>query len=330
MRVPFAALGLALLADTALAACDPGERVIKFSHVVAEKGHPKGEAAAEFAARVNADLDGRVCVEVYPSSTLMPDDETLFAALATGEVQMAAPSIAKMGAISSRFMVFDLPFLFPDLEAVTYFQTSDLGQDLLGDTRDAGMVGFTYWHNGLTQMSAKRPVVRPEDARGLTFRISGSPVSAVYYDLLGAGTKKLKFSAVYDALKTGEVDGQENTWSNIYTKRFYTVQDSVTETNHRVIAYMVLGSLPFFESLPAADREAVERILTEVTHEYNRFAYEMGEYNKQRTMENGGRVNRLSAEDVAAWRDALAPVYQRFEARIGADLIRAAQAAGTR
>ncbi|MEM7497554.1 MAG: DctP family TRAP transporter solute-binding subunit [Pseudomonadota bacterium] len=324
LRPALALSAMIAFASPAMASCDAGERVIRFSHVVAEKGHPKGEAASALAARINEELDGEVCLEVHPNSSLFADNDEMFAALESGELQMAAPSIAKMGGISRRFQVFDLPFLFEDLESVTRFQSSDLGQRLLDETRSAGILAFTYWHNGLTQFSATRALKRPEDMEGLTFRISGSKVSQAYIETLGGSAKKLKFSQVYDALRTGEVQGQENTWSNIYTKKFYEVQDSITETNHRVIAYAVLGSQAFFDSLPQQQRESVERIIEEVTHEYNRFAFEIGELNKIKAAQNGARINSLSSAARQEWIDALLPVWQTFEGEIGGDLIAAA------
>ena len=333
MQLRLTTLAMAALAafgaQPAAADCDPGEAVLNFSHVVSPTGHPKGEAAAEFARRLNRELNGRLCVVVHPNSSLFSDDDTMFAALASGELQMAAPSISKMSGFSKRFQVFDLPFLFPDLEAVTRFQHSAAGQALLAEMDPHGIHAFTYWHNGLRQMSAVRPLKSPEDVAGLTFRIQGSPVEAAQFARLGAATKKLKFSEVYDALAAGEVTGQENTWSNIYTKGFFKVQDSVTETNHSLIAYAVLGSARFFDNLDDDSRNTVLRTLAEVTHEYNRFAFEIGEMNRMRLVEAGGRVNQLDEQGRKAWVDAMLPVWDQFRNEIGQSLIEAAQGRNT-
>ena len=112
-----AALGLAGSGAVALAACDDGETVVKFSHVVAAKGHPKGEAAERLAQRVNDEMNGFLCMEVYPNSTLYDDDKVM-EALILGDVQLAAPSLAKFEAYTKKYRLFDLPFLFQDLGAV--------------------------------------------------------------------------------------------------------------------------------------------------------------------------------------------------------------------
>lgn len=315
------------LAGQATAACDPGEQVIKFTHVTAAKGHPKGEAASALETRFNAELDGKACLKVYPNADLYDDNDAMFQALLDGDVHLAAPSIAKMSSISKRYQVFDLPFIFDDLEAVINFQYTPEGEDLLRAGEEKGFVGLAYWLNGLRQITSSPAVVLPEDADGLRFRISGSPVGSAYFNLLGAETVRISFSKLYDALAEKAVNGQENTWANIYTKQFHTVQDAVTETNHSVIAYMVISSREWLDSLPPDVRNVLEVTLLDVTHEYNRFAFQIGEVQRRNVIADGGVVNELTGSQKDAWRQALKPVWRQFEDEIGVDLIRAAQAA---
>jgi C4-dicarboxylate-binding protein DctP len=324
-----AALMTLAVAAPAVAQCDPGERVIRFSHVTAAKGHPKGEAATALKARIDEQLNGRACMEVYPNSTLFNDDDAMFQALLDGDLEMAAPSIAKMSSLSPRFQVFDLPFMFQDLEAVINFSYTPEGEALLLAGQPKGFVGLSYWLNGMRQISATRPILQPSDVNGLTFRIQGSPVELAYYAIMGGKSKKLSFAAVYDALASGEVDGQENSWSNIYTKRFYRVQDSITITNHSLIAYIVVTSQAFLQSLDPALREDLQQILAEVTHERNRFAFQLDEVNQMKILEDGGTINRLKDAQRQVWVDTLKPVWAQFEEGIGADLIAAAQKSNT-
>src|SRR3546814_13843792 len=95
-----------------------------------------------------------------------------------------------------------------------------------------GLLGLGYWHNGMKQISAKKPLLTPEDAAGLTFRIQTSDVLEAQFRALDANPQKLAFSEVYGALKTGVVDGQENTRSTIYTKKYHEVQAGITARNH--------------------------------------------------------------------------------------------------
>ncbi|QPH55969.1 DctP family TRAP transporter solute-binding subunit [Pontivivens ytuae] len=305
-------------------ACDPGELEMVFSHVTAAVGHPKGEAATALADRINADLNGQACMTVYPNSELYADDDELFQAMLDGEVHFAAPSLAKMSPIVPQAQLFDLPFLFDNMEELIDFTYTPEGESILEAASLNGYLGLGYWLNGMREMSATVPIRRPEDVQGLTFRLSGSPVGEVYYDMLGVETITMSFSKVYDALATGEVDGQENSWSNIYTKSFYTVQDGVTETNHGVLAYMLFTSEAFMDSLDPGLRAELEQIILEVTHERNGFAYQLADVNRNLILQDGGVIRTLNDEERQAWVDALLPVWDQFEDAIGADLIQAA------
>jgi C4-dicarboxylate-binding protein DctP len=304
------------------------EIVIKFSHVVAPTGQPKGEAATEFAERVNKELAGKVKVEVYPNSQLYNDDKVLQAML-LGDVQMAAPSLSKFEQYTLKYRVFDLPFLFNDIGAVDRFQMSDTGQQLLDAMDDKGLHGLAYWHNGMKQLSADRPLLVPADAAGLKFRIQESDVLEAQFEALDANPQKMAFSEVYGALQQGVVDGQENTWSNIYTKKFYEVQDGITETNHGVIDYLVVTNAEFWDGLPDDIRADLERILGEVTAKYNAEANQINDESRQKILDAGAEIRELTPDQRQAWVDSMKPVWQQFQDDVGADVMDAAMQANT-
>ncbi|MDC1381791.1 C4-dicarboxylate ABC transporter, partial [Octadecabacter sp.] len=110
--------------------CDDGEIVVKFSHVTNTDRHPKGIAATLLQERVNAEMNGVMCMEVFPQSSLYNDDQVLEAML-QGDVQLAAPSLSKFEAFTRQFRIFDLPFMFTNIEAVDAFQASETGQAML-------------------------------------------------------------------------------------------------------------------------------------------------------------------------------------------------------
>lgn len=306
--------------------CDPNEVVIKFSHVVAAKGHPKGEAANRLAARINEDMDGKACMEVYPNSTLYDDDKVM-EALLLGDVQLAAPSLSKFEAYTKKYRLFDLPFLFADLAAVDRFTESESGKNLLHVMDDVGFVGLGYWLSGLKQFSGSKPLLAPEDAAGLKFRIQTSDVAEAMIEAMEGNAQKLAFSEVYGALQTGVVDGQENTWSNIYTQKFFEVQDGITETNHQVLAYLLVTSTDFLDSLDPETREQFLTIVGEVTKEGNAKVAETEAMNRQRILDTGEEIRTLTPEQRAAWVEAMKPVWDQFTDDIGQDLIDAAVAA---
>lgn len=321
-----AAAALAFTANTALASCEPGEIVIKFSHVTNTDKHPKGIAAALLAQRVNDEMNGKACMEVYPSSQLYNDDQVLEAMLA-GDVQLAAPSLSKFEKFTKKFRIFDLPFMFDDVAAVDRFQTSADGEKLKGSMRRRGLQGLAFWHNGMKQMSANKPLIDPSDAAGLKFRVQPSDVLVAQMEALKANPQKMAFSEVYGALQTGVVDGQENTWSNVYGQKFFEVQDGITETNHGIIDYLVVTSTEWWDGLPGDVRSQLKTILDEVTAARNAESTRVNEEAKAAIIAAGGVIRTLTPAQRGKWVDAMKPVWAKFEGDIGADLIQAAQAA---
>ena len=329
MRFLTAAAAAAVLAFTgnaALASCEDGEIVIKFSHVTNSDKHPKGIAASLLQKRVNEEMNGKACMEVFPNSQLYNDDQVLEAMLA-GDVQMAAPSLSKFEKFTKKFRLFDLPFMFDDVKAVDRFQTSADGQKLKNAMRRRGLQGLAFWHNGMKQISAKKPLIVPADAEGLKFRVQPSDVLVAQMEALKANPQKMAFSEVYGALQTGVVDGQENTWSNIYGKKFFEVQDGVTESNHGIIDYLVVTSTEWWSGLPDDVRGQLQTILDEVTKTRNDASTRVNEEAKAAIIAAGGVVRTLTSEQRGKWVDAMKPVWAKFEGDIGTDLISAAQAA---
>jgi C4-dicarboxylate-binding protein DctP len=315
-----AAAMAALMADAAPAAA---QTVIKFSHVVADDT-PKGRGAKMFQELVAERLGDKVTVEVYPNSQLFGDDKEM-QALLLGDVQLIAPSLSKFDQYTDQLQVFDLPFLFDDIEAVHRFQNSDKGKELLGALEDKGFVGLGYWDNGMKQLSANECLVTPEDASGKKFRIQASDLLEAQFHALDANPQKLAFAEVYNALQTGVVDGQENTWSNIYSQKFQEVQDCFTESNHGYIGYLLVANAEFWNGLDEDVRTELEAILEEVTQEVNRIAVELNERDKQNVVDAGVEVIELTPEQRQQWRDAMAPVYEEFGEEIGEDVMQAAQ-----
>src|SRR6056297_125637 len=258
------ALAMSVSATAVSAACDDGEIVVKFSHVTNTDKHPKGIAASLLEKRVNEEMDGTMCMEVFPNSTLYNDNKVLEAML-QDDVQLAAPSLSKFEKFTKQFRLFDLPFMFKDINAVDAFQASDNGQALLDSMQRRGLQGLAYWHNGMKQMSANVPLVEPSDAEDLKFRVQSSDVLVAQMEAIGGSPQKMAFSEVYGALQQGVVDGQENTWSNIYGKKFFEVQDGITETNHGIIDYLVVTNIDWLNGLDEDVREQFLTILDEVT-----------------------------------------------------------------
>lgn len=295
--------------------------VIKFSHVVAIDT-PKGQAAEHFKATAEKLTKGRVRVEVYSNSQLLKTNDEL-EALQKGTVQMLAPALATFGAIGlSEFEVFDIPYMFPTRTALYAVTDGPIGKNLLKKLEPKGIVGLGYWDNGFKIMTSNKPLHVPADYQGQKMRISSSQTLMAQMRALGAVPAEVGFAETYQAMKTGALDGAENSASNLYTQKMNDVQKHLSLTNHGYIGYVVVVNKKFWEGLPADIRVALEAALREAT------AYEriIAQLDNDRSIDAIKKIGKTivyvptAAED-AAMRKALAPVRQQVEARIGKDLV---------
>jgi C4-dicarboxylate-binding protein DctP len=320
-KLIMAAASIAALAFAGTASAADSPIVIKFSHVVAADT-PKGKAADKFKELAEKYSNGKVKVEIYPNSTLYKDKEEL-EALQLGAVQMLAPSNSKFGPIGIKeFEVFDLPYILPDLATLRKVTDGPLGARLLKLLDSKGMTGLAYWDNGFKQMSANKKLVTPADYKGLKFRIQSSKVLEAQFRTLGSIPQVMAFSEVYQALQTGVVDGQENTWSNIYTQKMHEVQTYITVTNHGYIGYVVVTNKKFWDGMPADVRAQCEKAMKEATEYGNGQSAKENEDALAEIKKTGkSEIVSLTPEQDAAMRKALEPVYQDVAKRVGQPLI---------
>ena len=303
------------------------EYVIKFSHVVAQNT-PKGQAADLFAELVHKKTNGRVKIEVFPNSQLYNDNKVLEAmrlskSKTTGI--MAAPSLSKFVKFSNTLQAFDLPYLFDDVKDVHKLVDSPIMDRMTDGLGSKGLRALTVWDNGMKVFSIKgdKPLKKsPDDFTGKKFRIQSSDVASSMITHLGGTPQKLPFKEVYTALAQGVVDGQENAWSNIYSKKFFEVQDYISVSNHSYLGYLVVVSRDFWSGLPEDVRAQVTEALKEATAANRRFAAEADTADRKKIEKAGyAKVVEMSAAERGAWRKATAPVWKEFRDKIGGDLI---------
>jgi C4-dicarboxylate-binding protein DctP len=297
--------------------------VIKFSHVVAAET-PKGKAAERFKQLAEERTSGRVRVEIYPNSQLYKDKEEI-EALQLGAVQMLAPTSSKFGPLGvPEFEVFDLPFLFPSRDALHRVTEGPIGAAILKKLEAHGITGLAYWDNGFKNISANRPLLSPDDVRGLKMRIQSSRVLHAQMRALRANPQVTAMAEVYQALQTGVVDGTENVWSNMYTLKFHEVQRHATLTDHGYIGYAVIVNKLFWDGLPPDIRSHLEQAMREATAFANQIAQKENDDAIVAIRASGlTEVHELTAEQREAWRQALLPVHAQMEDRVGKELVEA-------
>ncbi len=244
-------------------------------------------------------------------------------------VQMAAPSLSKFSKIVPQLALFDLPFLFRDINHLHKVQDTAVGTKLKEMVNPKGFVALDFWDNYFKQLSSsKKALLLPTDAAGQKFRIMSSKVLEAQFKAVGANTQMMPFSEVYSGLQRGVIDGQENTNSNIFTKKFYKVQKYLSITNHGYLGYLVVVSMKFWGSLSADLQANVKQAMKEATAKERAWAKELNDLQFAKIQEyakSSGKleIHNLSAEQIQTWRDAVSPIYSQFydDAMIGKSLI---------
>ncbi len=301
--------------------------VIQFSHVVTPDT-TKGRAALRFKELAEARSAGRVRVEVYPNSTLYKDREEL-EALRLGAVQMLAPSLSKLSALGvPDFEYFDLPYLFPDAASFRRVCTAAVGASLLGQLEANDIRGLAYWDNGFKVFTANRPVRLPSDLKGLRVRVQASKTLVSQMKTLGAEVSISPLTAVYEALRNGQLDAQENVLTNIESQRLHEVQSHMTLTQHGYLAYAVLVNQTFWDRLPAEIRQVLEGALRDATQ----FANQIAPQENQRALAKLKASGRLAIHtpttgEMEQWRQALSQVSRQLPASMNPAVLEAMQRA---
>ncbi|CAH0343970.1 TRAP transporter substrate-binding protein [Bacillus sp. CECT 9360] len=295
--------------------------VFKFSHVVAENT-PKGLAANKFAELVYEKSNGTIKIEVFPNGSLYSDIEEINA-LQEGQVHFIAPSTSKLGMLSSEWGVLDLPYAFPNHEAVQEGLNGKIGQQLLNSLQKDGIIGLAHWSNGFKQITSnKGPIYEPEDIKGQSFRIMQSDIIQAQFEKLHVKALQESFNSTYQLLEEGKVVGEENTISNIYSKRFYNVQKHLTMTNHGYLGYAVMMDQKTWDKQSDKTKKIIQQAMAETTEWNNSHAIKMNDDQLKLIKQNSSiEIHELTEAQEQQWKQEMDPVYEELAPKIGEQIV---------
>ena len=298
--------------------------IIKFSHVTTAES-PKGKASTRFAELMAEKTDGRVKVEVYPSSQLYGDKDEL-EALQAGNVQVIAPSATKLVGFNPAFQIVDMPFLFKNHESVLKFWDGELGKQLMNSLESKNMLGLAMWENGFKVFTSNKPISKPEDFQGQKFRTQAGKVLEAQFKALGAGAATIPFGETYTALQQGTVDGQENTWNNIDTQKYEEVQKNLLISNHGRIDYIVLTNKEWYTSLPDDIRQAFDEAMAEATRYERELAIQLDKESEE-NLRKSGKITIIELNEAVreSFVRQMESVYTEFEETVGKEFIEGAR-----
>lgn len=296
---------------------------IRFS-IVASRDSSRGRAAQEFKDLVEARTGGRVRVEIFFDSTLYAQRDEL-QALQLGAVQVVCANLHGFSSLGlSDLEAFELPYLFDSYASLRKVTNGPVGARLLDQLREKGIEGLGFWDVGFKQLTANRPLRVPEDARGLSIRITYSRVSDLEVRVLGAIPQPMSLADTRDALGSGAVDATELPAQEIDANRFDEVQRYLTISNHAYIGSALVVNRRFWERLPSDLRSAVADAARQATVVANAAAEKEAAV-AVAALEARGRMRVLTLSDAERrrWKQALMPVHRDSEDRIPAQTLRA-------
>jgi tripartite ATP-independent transporter DctP family solute receptor len=269
MKVGFA-FGAALLVAT-LVSPAAAQTEITLGHV-GEPGSLFELSANEFARAANEKLGDKAKVVTYGSSQLGTDEE-LLQKLRLGTAGMALPS-SVMSSVVPEFGLFEMPYLVKDREHMKRIQEAVFWPTLAPAAEAKGYKVLAVWENGFRHITNNvRPIVTPEDLKGVKLRTPSGEWRVKMFQAYGANPTPMSFSEVFTALQTGVVDGQENPLTQISSGNFQEVQDYLSMTGHVYTPAYLLVGLNTWESWS----EEVRTILQETAKETQGYVYEQAE-----------------------------------------------------
>lgn len=222
--------------------------------------HPLNTRAAEMAAAIKAETDGRVELQIFPNNQLGSDTDML-SQVRSGGIDFFTLSGLILSTLVPAASINGIGFAFPDYDTVWKAMDGDLGAHVRDEIRKSGLeVMDKIWDNGFRQTtSSTRPINGPEDFKGFKIRVPVSPLWTSLFKAFEAAPASINFSEVYSALQTRVVEGQENPLAIVSTAKLYEVQKYCSLTNHMWDGFWFLANRRGWEVVPAELRAIVSK-----------------------------------------------------------------------
>jgi len=265
--------------------------------------------------RTNGDLS----LEIYHSAQLGSERDAV-EGVSLGTLEMTLSSTGPLGNFTKDFMIFDLPFIIQDREKAYAWMDGPEGKRILDSLLGQNIVGLSIWENGFRHLTnSQRPVVNPEDAKGLKIRLMENPVHLATFRALGAYPTPMPFGELFTAMQQKTVDGQENPLVIIETSKFYEVQNQLALSGHFYSpAILLINKTVWEEKLTEAQRAIFMEAAAEARDWERNYSREM-DTKLAETLKSRGM--NVTEPDKKVWKEAVASVYKEFEGTIGKDAI---------
>ena len=295
---------------------------------------PWGKGGELWANKVRERTNGRINIKLYPGVSLIQGDQTReFSALRQGVIDMAVGSTINWSPQVKELNLFSLPFLMPDYAAIDALTQGEVGKKIFATLDKGGVVPLAWGENGYRELTnSKRPIKSPEDLKGMKIRVVGSPIFSDMFTALGANPTQMSWADAQPALSSGAVDGQENPLFLFTILKMHTVgQKYVTTWGYVADPLIFVVNKDIWNSWTPADQKIVREAAIEAGKQEIAIARKgLVEADKPLLKDiaaMGVTVTALTPAEREAFVKATRPVYDKWKATIGPDLVKTAEAA---
>ncbi len=280
---------------------------------------PYAIGARAFKTAVEEITDGRVEVSLFPNRAL-GDEKEMVEGIRFGTLDMGIITNAVVANTAPAFQLVDLPFMFGSAEQAHAVLDGEIGEALAEAIADKGIVVLGFMEGGFRNMiNNVRPVKSPADVEGVKYRTMQNPVFIEMFESLGGAPVPMAWGETFTAVQQGAIDGLEIPSAVINANNFFEVTDYMSLTRHTYSAIILLISERTYDRLP----EDIQAAIVEAAEQAVDVQRETVAANEEKVLdqlaERGMQINEVS--DVAPFREAVRPVYDRFRSSIGPDLM---------
>ncbi len=324
-RVAASALVLGL-AGSLLPANAQDKTIIKLGWTSSDgAADPYAVGARAFKEAVEANSKGRIEVRLFPNRQL-GDEKPMVEGMRLGTVDAGVITNAVVAQIEPAFQLNDLPFLYADEAQAQSVLDGPVGKKLGTKLESKGIKVLGYMEGGFRNMiNNVRPVAKPDDVKGVKYRVMQNPVFIAMFSSLGGNAVPMAWGETFTAVQQGTIDGLEIPLAVIEQNKYFEVAKYLSLTNHTYSANLLLISKRFFDRLPADLQKAVADAGVTATAKQRAVSGANAKEIVAKLEKAGMAVNRVS--DMAPFRGAVTSVYDQFKPTIGADLLQEALAA---
>lgn len=286
---------------------------LQLGHALSE-GTPASDLINEMVEDVEEKTDGRVSIDVFPDSQLGSETEML-EQVQVGSMESAAIMVGSMQALDDRMAIEDLPYMWKDIDNAREAYKGEFGDYLSDIMKEQGMTKIGYLEWGPRHITNnKKPIVDPEDLKGMKIRVAESSLRVDAFEEVGALPTVMAFSEVYGALQQGALDAQENPLANIVAPKFDEVQDYLSLTGHFYNTIMMVVDTDVWNEISEEDQQVILDESNRISEEVTTLNDEQEETYLKELEENGMEIN--DDIDKEAFREAMMPVYDKWEEKV--------------